>query len=75
MIQELARVGRERLDITPLPFRIDRVESELGFARPGESGNYGKAVPRDVHIDVLEVVLASPSYTDAINCHNENHSF
>ena len=32
-IEKLPRIGRERLDVTPLSFRIDRVESQRRFAR------------------------------------------
>ena len=33
-VQELARIGRQRFHIAALPFGIDRVERERGFARP-----------------------------------------
>ncbi len=32
-LEELARVGREALDVAALPFGIDGVEGEAGFAR------------------------------------------
>ncbi len=56
--QELARVGRQRFDIAPLPLRIERVEGERGFARPGQAGDHHQAIARDVEVDILQVVGA-----------------
>ena len=56
--QELARVGRERLDVAPLALGVDRVEGERGLARAGEAGEHDQLVARDGQVDVLEVVLA-----------------
>ena len=32
-LEELARIGAERLDVAPLPLGIDGVEGEAGLAR------------------------------------------
>ena len=56
--EELARIGREQLDIAALALRIDRVEGERGLARAREAGEHDQLVARDGEIDVLEVVLA-----------------
>ncbi len=57
-LQELARVRRERLDVTPLPLGVDRVEGERALARPGRPGDDRDRAPGDVDADPLEVVLA-----------------
>ena len=57
-LQELARVGRERLDVPPLPLGVDRVEGERGLPGPGEPGDGDQRVPRQADGDVLQIVLA-----------------
>jgi hypothetical protein len=61
-LQELAGIGRKRLDIPPLPFRIDGVEGEAGLARPAEAGDDRQALARDIDIDSLEVVLPGTAH-------------
>src|SRR6185503_17015387 len=61
---ELARIGRERLDIAPLALRIDRVEGERGLARAREAGEHHQLVARDLHVDILQVVLARAADRD-----------
>ena len=63
-LQELPGVGRQRLDIAPLPLGVDRVEGERGFAGAGEPGEHDELVARDRQIDVLEVVLARAANDD-----------
>ena len=58
LAEELAGVGRQRLDVAALALGEDRVERERGLARPGQAGEDDQAVPREVEGDVLEVVLA-----------------
>ena len=57
-LQELARVGRERLDVAPLPLGVDRVEGERGLPGARQPGDADERVPRQADGDVLEVVLA-----------------
>jgi hypothetical protein len=38
-LQELAGVGRQRLDVAPLPLGVDRVEGERRLARPADPGD------------------------------------
>jgi len=56
--EELPRVGRQRLDVPPLPLGVDRVEGERRLAAPRQPGDDGQAVARDRHVDVPQVVLA-----------------
>ncbi len=57
-LQELARIGRQRLDVAPLSLGVDGVEGERGFARAGQPREHHELVARDFEIDVLEIVLA-----------------
>ena len=55
--QELARVGRQRLDVAALSLGVDRVEGQRRLARSRQPGDHGQRVPRDRDRDVLQVVL------------------
>ena len=57
-VQELLRVGRDALDVAPLPLGVDRVEGEGGLTRAAHAGDDGQRGPRKGDVDVLEVVLA-----------------
>ena len=60
-LEELASIGTEALDITPLAFRVDGIESERGFPGSRRPAEDDQASSREVEIDVLQVVLASPA--------------
>ena len=59
LAEELARVGRERLDVAALALGVDRVEGEAGLARAGEPGHHDQRVAGHRQVDALEVVRAS----------------
>ena len=58
LLEELPRVRRQRLDVAPLPFGVDRVEGERRLPRAGQAGDDHQLVARDIDVDVLEVVDA-----------------
>ena len=62
--QELPGVGRQALDVAALPLGIDRVERQRGFARTGQSGDHGQLIAWDLHVDVLQVMLARTTHDD-----------
>ena len=66
LIEELARVGRERFHVAALAFGVDGVEGERGFAGAAEAGDHGEGVARDLDVDVLEIVLACAVHGDAL---------
>ena len=68
-LQELPRIGGERLHIPPLPFGVDRIERKRGFPRPRHARNHGQSVVLDLKIDVLEVVNPGPANHYAIARH------
>ena len=55
-LEELARVGRQRLDVAALPFGVDGVEGERRLARPADAGHDREPARRERHVDVLQVV-------------------
>ena len=57
LADELPGVGGERLHIAPLPLGVDGVEGKRRFPGTADAGDDDKAVPRDIQVDVLEVVL------------------
>ena len=65
LLEELPGVGRERLDVAPLPLGVERVEGERRLARAGEAGDDDEPLARDVDVDVLEIVLAGAADDDA----------
>ncbi len=73
-LEELARVGREALDIAPLPLGIDRVERQAALARAGQSRDHDQAVARQVDVDALEVVLARTADGDCGQAHRDGCS-
>ena len=65
-LQELAGIGRETLDVAALALGIERVEGEARLARAREAGDDDEPVPRDVEVDVLEVVRAGAAHADLV---------
>jgi hypothetical protein len=65
-LQELAGIGRERLDEAPLPLGIQRVEGQRGFPRAGHTGDDDLLVQRDVQVDALEVVYPDAPKGDGV---------
>ena len=67
--EELARVGRERLDIAPLPLGVDGVEGERRLARTRKPRDHHQPVAGDVDVDAFQVVR--PGAADANEVHEE----
>ena len=57
LLEELARVGAERLDVPPLPLGVDRVEGERRLARAARPREDHDLASGEREADVLEVVL------------------
>ena len=68
-LEELARVGREGLDVTALALGVKRVEGERRFARAAQARDDGQPVMRDIDVDVLEIVLARAADGDVAGTH------
>ena len=65
--KELARVGRERLDVAPLPLGVDGVKGERGLAAAGKAGDDNHAVARQVEVNVFQVVGARAANGDGFH--------
>ena len=64
-LEELPRVSRKRFDVTPLPFRVERVEGQRTLAGAADSGHGDQPSQRKVEVNSLEVVgphLAKPDH-------------
>ncbi len=70
LAEELAGVGRQRLDIAPLALSEDRVEGQARLARAGQAGKDDQRVPRQIQRDVLEVVFSCTTHDQAV-CHGD----
>ena len=66
-LQELARVRRQRLDVAPLPFRVQRVEGERALARAREAGDDHEPVARQLEAEILQIVRARSADADAVH--------
>jgi len=67
--EEVSSIGRETLDVSALPFGVDRLERERGLARAREAGDDGKGLSRDRDVDILEVVFLRTAYFDGVLAH------
>ena len=56
--EELAGIGGKAFHVATLPLGIDRVEGQRAFAAARKPGQHGKLAPRNLNIDILQVVLA-----------------
>src|SRR5918911_5472458 len=65
-LEELARIRRERLDITPLPLGIERVEGERALARAREARDHDETVARQLDAEVLQIVRACAADADRV---------
>ena len=64
LVEELAGVGGEGLDVAALALGVDGVEGERGLSGAGEPGDDGQRVARDGDGDVAQVVLACSAHRD-----------
>src|SRR4029453_4304182 len=72
LLEELASVGRERLDVPPLPLRVDGVEGGGRLARSRQPGDDHELVAGELEVDRLQIVLAGTADDDAIVGHGRS---
>ena len=58
LLEELAGVGRQRLDVPSLALGVERIEGQRRLARPGEPGDHHQTLPGQIDVDVPQVVNA-----------------
>jgi len=64
LAEELASVGRERLDVAALPLGEEGVEGEAGFTGAGHAGDNDETVAGNIEVDLAEIVDARAAHTD-----------
>ncbi len=69
LLEKLAGVGRQRLDVAPLALGVDRVEGEARLARAAQPGEHHQTLARQVDVDVLQVVNARAAYCNPVLGH------
>ncbi len=69
LVEELAGVGGEGLDVAALAFGVDGVEGEGGLPGAGETGDHSQGIAGNLDADVAQVVLAGASDGDLGDCH------
>ncbi|OPZ09122.1 MAG: hypothetical protein BWZ08_00672 [candidate division BRC1 bacterium ADurb.BinA292] len=73
LVEELAGVGGERLDVAALAFGVNRVEGERALARAGQAGHDGQRLARDGDVDVFEVMLRGAGDDDVAKAFGFGH--
>ncbi len=63
-LEELPRIGRQRLDVAALALGVDGVERERGFAGAGQAGEHHELVAGNLDVDVLQIVFARATDRD-----------
>ena len=62
LLDQAPRVRRDRLEIAPLRFGVQRAECQRRFARSGHAGEDDQRIARNLHIDVFQIVFASAAH-------------
>ncbi|EEZ72416.1 hypothetical protein NEICINOT_03347 [Neisseria cinerea ATCC 14685] len=65
-LQKLPRIGGQALDITPLPFGIQRVKRQRRLATARQPCDHYQLVARNVQIDVFQIMRARASDADGV---------
>ena len=64
LMEQSPRIGRHRLEISPLRLGIKGSEGERRLSGTGDARKHHQGVARNVEIDILEIVLAGPADAD-----------
>jgi len=70
LVEELAGVGGEALDVFALALGVDGVERERRLAAAAEAGDDHQLVARDVQREVFQIVLTRAADADEFLAHN-----
>ena len=73
LIEELARVRRQRLHVAPLALGVDRVERQRRLAGSAQPGDHRQRVAGNLHVDVLQIVHPGAVHGDSIE-HRRGYS-
>ena len=64
LFDELPRIRRHAVEKAPLSFGKQDVERECRFSRSAQTGDDHQLLPRNLNVDILEVVLTSTVNVD-----------
>ena len=74
LIEELPRVSGEAFHVAPLAFGIERIEGERRFSGTAQAGNDHQLLPRQFHVEILQIVLARTTDLDNLRRHRDDKS-
>ena len=69
LLQKLASIGGERLDVSALALRVDRVKREGRLTGTGEASDHHQSVTRKIDVNVLQIVNAGTPHSDPVVSH------
>ena len=69
LFEKLPRVGREALDVPPLPLGVERVEGEAGLAAARNAAHDDQPAMRQVEIDLPQIVDRHAAESDCTLAH------
>ncbi len=64
LVEKLASIDRQALDVLPLPLGVERIERQAAFAGTAGPGDDDELAVGDVEVDVLEIVYARAANAD-----------
>ena len=56
-LQKLPGIGGQALHVPPLPFGIDSIEGQSGFATTRQPSNDHQFIPGNFHVNILQIVF------------------
>ena len=65
-LKKLPRVSGKAVEVAPLSFRVNDVESQRRFARPAQAGDDHELISRDVEADIFEIVLLGADNSNGV---------
>jgi len=68
-LEKLPCIGRQALDIAPLPLGIDGIERKARLAAAGQAGDHDQLLARKLDIHALEIMLSGAFYFDVGQTH------
>src|SRR4029077_2354873 len=70
-IEELPRISRETLNVSPLSLSKRSIKSERGFSRATQAGNNHQLLPWNFHVQILQIMLAGTANFDNLRRHSD----
>src|SRR5262249_52297710 len=74
-VEELPHVRAERLDVTALPFSVNRLEGETRFAAATQPRDNRQFSERKINIDPFKIVLTRAANFDAVGARYRANAF